>query len=111
MDNLYGDSVKLILVLAGILALAYASLRFWLPRAPGFRALACGPIQVLARFPLEARKNLYIVKAGSAYLLLGTAEGSIHLISSLEGAPLEALASAAPAAAPDFRALLKRWKP
>ena len=117
MQNLLADYVKLMLVLAGIVALAYATLRFWLPRLSGLQQMPKGPIQVVARLPLEPRKNLYIVKAGSEYLLVGTAENSVHMISALQPEALEGYAPAdkhdaakPDAARPDFLAVLRRLK-
>ena len=113
MQNLLADYLKLMLVLAGIIALAYAALRYWLPKISGLQQSAKGPIQVVARMPLEPRKNLYIIKAGSEYLLVGTAENSVHMISALQADALEGYASAAisPDAAPsEFLTILRRLK-
>jgi flagellar biogenesis protein FliO len=113
MQNLLADYVKLMLVLAGIVALAYAALRLWLPKLSGLQQQAKGPIQVLARMPLEPRKNLYIIKAGADYLLVGTAENSVHMISPLQAEALAGYAEAAvkpDTAAPDFLTVLRRLK-
>lgn len=114
MQNLLTDYIKLMLVLAGIVALAYAALRYWLPKLSSFGPQASGPIQVVARLPLEPRKNLYIVKAGSEYLLIGTAENSVHMLSGLAGETLEGLVSSAQAkteAAPqEFLTVLRRLR-
>ena len=113
MQNLLADYLKLMLVLAGIVALAYAALRFWLPKISGLQQRANGPIQVIARMPLEPRKNLYIIKAGSEYLLVGTAENSVHMISALQADALEGYATTAvkaDAAPADFLTVLRRLK-
>jgi flagellar protein FliO/FliZ len=94
-------------------ALAYAALRYWLPKLSGWQQRSGGPIQVIARMPLEPRKNLYIVKAGSEYLLVGTAENSVHMISALQADALEAYAAAAArpeTAPPEFLSVLRRLK-
>ena len=113
MPNLLADYLKLMLVLAGIVALGFAVLRYGLPRMAGLGQRASGPIQVVARLGLEPRKNLYIVKAGSEYLLIGTAENSVHMLSGLQADALEGVAPAgarADAVAPDFLTVLRRLK-
>jgi flagellar protein FliO/FliZ len=113
MQNLVVDYLKLMLVLAGVVALAWAVLRFWLPRISRLGPQATGPIQVVARMPLEPRKNLYIVKAGSEYLLIGTADNSVHMLSGLKAETLEGLLTSADkpgVVAPDFLGVLRRLK-
>ena len=117
MQNLLADYLKLMLVLAGIVALAYATLRFWLPKLSGFQGQPKGPgqlpIQVVARLPLEPRKNLYIIKAGAEYLLVGTAENSVHMISALQPEALDGYAAAAAkqdGAGSEFLTVLRRLK-
>ena len=83
------DYVKLLLVLAGILILAYVTIRFWIPKMMGIKTLHSGPIEVSARFPLEPKKNLYIVKIGSEPFLIGTSEERIHFLTALEAEKLE----------------------
>lgn len=112
-QSLVADYLKLMLVLAGIIALTYAVLRYWLPRLSGLRSQGSGPIQVVARLPLEPRKNLYIVKAGAGYLLIGTAENSVHMLSTLQPDTIEGLITAAArteSAPPEFLTLLRRLK-
>ena len=111
MQNLLVDYLKLLLVLAGIVVLAYAALRYWLPKLSSLQYKASGPIQVIARMPLEPRKNLYVIKAGAEYLLIGTAENSVHMISALDAGAIAGFQTAAAApAAPDFPAILRRLK-
>ena len=111
--SLAADYLKLMLVLAGIIALTYAILRYWLPKLSALRSPGSGPIQVVARLPLEPRKNLYIIKAGAGYLLIGTAENSVHMLSTLQPEAIEELC-ASPArtesAPPEFLTLLRRLK-
>ncbi len=83
------DYFKLLLVLAAILILAYLTIRFWVPNLMGVKALQSGPIRVVARFPLEPRKNLYIVRVGSDFFLIGTSEGKIHYLTTLDSDKVE----------------------
>src|SRR5215469_13242414 len=45
--------VEVLIALGAVLLLAYITLRLGLPRILGMRTAAGGPIQVLARYPLE----------------------------------------------------------
>ena len=105
------DYVKLILTLALVLVLAFVGLRFWLPRITGLRNIASGPIRVVARYPLEPRKNLYIVRAGGGYFMVGTSETGVHYLNSLDSSQVEAsLAQEEPAGSNEFGNLLKAFK-
>ncbi len=77
------EYVEVLLVLAGILALAYVTLRFGLPRFLGMRTPTDGPIQMVARYPLEPKKTLYLVKVGSEVFLIGTSEGQVGYLTGV----------------------------
>jgi len=78
----WAEYARLMLVLCGILALAIVAIRFWLPKISMWNKPATGPIEVCARFPLEPRRTLYIVKAAGSYMLLASSEAGVqHLIS------------------------------
>ncbi len=79
----WGDYVRLMLVLCGILALAVVAIRFWLPKISMWNKSATGPIEVCARFPLEPRKTLYIVKAANSYMLLASSEAGVQHLAAL----------------------------
>jgi flagellar biogenesis protein FliO len=101
VNNEIFDYLKMIVVLAGILVLAFLVLRFWLPRMTGLQGLSSGPIRIAARFPLEPRKNLYIVETASEYFLVGTSESGIHFLTALNSARLEAALEQARKPKPD----------
>src|SRR5262249_46517203 len=63
-----------LLALGAVLLLAFLILRVGLPRFFGTQNFTGGPIQVIARYPLEPKKTLYVVKAGSEFLFLGASE-------------------------------------
>ena len=73
------ELVRVLFILAAVVLLAYVAVRHWLPRVTGLRNLEAGPIQVLARTPLEPKKTLYLLKVGSEVLLVGTSEDQLHL--------------------------------
>ena len=105
------DYVKLLLVLGGVLLLAYVSLRFWLPKFSGLRAAPSGPIQVVGRLALEPKKTLFVVKTGPDFFLIGTSESEIHYLTALDAEALAAQAAAPPAApGTDFRQLLGKFR-
>ncbi len=83
------DYFQMLLVLAGILLLAVVAIRYVLPKLTGIPAQARGPIEVLARYPVEPRRHLYLVKAGSAYLLIASAEGRMEKIDRLSAEEIE----------------------
>jgi flagellar biogenesis protein FliO len=79
----WGEYARLMLVLCGILALAVAAIRFWLPKMSMWNKTVSGPIEICARLPLEPRKTLYIVKAANSYMLLASSEAGVQHLASL----------------------------
>lgn len=79
-----GDYLRLLFVLAVILGLAWWTLRFGIPKLTGIPQQASGGISVLARYPLEPRKTLYVVKAGQEVVLVGSSEAGLQLLSALK---------------------------
>ncbi len=109
LNNSILDYVKLLFILAGILVLAWIGLRYWMPRLSGMTAIASGnAIQVVARQALEPRKTLYVVKAGGEYLLLGSSEQEMQLLTRLDSAAVEA--ELVPAQPVGFKSTLDRFR-
>src|SRR3982751_1327401 len=77
------EYVRLMLVLCGILALAVLAIRYWLPKIAIWNKPAHGPIEICARFPLEPRRTLYIVKAANSYVLLASSEAGVQHLTAL----------------------------
>lgn len=71
-----------IFVLAFMCALAYVALRV-LPRRAGGVSLS-SMVQIVDRVPLDQRKSLYVVKVAGQWLLIGSSEAGLHLISELD---------------------------
>jgi flagellar biosynthetic protein FliO len=84
------EYLKLVLVLGLILALAFVVLRVVLPRVTGVRTLGPGVIEVAARYPLEPKKNLYVIRVGEDYFLVGTTESGMHYLTTLAPGHIEA---------------------
>jgi flagellar biogenesis protein FliO len=98
------DILKVLFMLAGVLVLAWAGLRFWLPRVGGFKQVRTDLIEVVARQSLEARKTLYIVRAGGRHLLLASSEQGVHLLQEVAVDP------AAPQPVPAVRSFADRLR-
>ena len=84
------DYLKLLLVLAGILILAFVAIKYFIPRMIGLNPSMSGPIQVLARYPLEPKRTLYAIKVGSDILLIGSSENGLHLLKDLDPVDFQA---------------------
>ena len=90
-DSPLYDYVRLMVVLGGVLALAWLALHYWLPKiAP--RSANGGLLDVVARQQIDARNAVYVVKAGSQYLLLGSNERGLTLLEHLNGEEVQAKA-------------------
>ncbi len=103
--------VEVLLGLAGVLVLAYLTLRIGLPWFFQTRGQNNGPIEVVARHALEPRKALYLVKAGSQMFLVGTAENQVQYLTSItDENAVEIARSVEQKETPqrDFRQLLSR---
>ncbi|MBI1352759.1 MAG: hypothetical protein GC160_00325 [Acidobacteria bacterium] len=82
VEIVWWDYFKVLLVLAALVAGAYALVRYAGPRVP-HAAGGAGPVRVLGRYPLEPRKTLYLVRVGEQTLLVGAAEGSLSLLHTV----------------------------
>jgi flagellar biogenesis protein FliO len=104
------EYLKVIAILGVVIVFAFIALRFWLPKFTGIRATTNGPIHVVWRLALEPRKTLYIVRAGSDYVLLASSDAGVQLLTPLDAAKTDAAlqeASIRPTAAFEFASLLR----
>ena len=106
--------IQVLLALAGVLILAYLTLRVGLPRMFGMRTSANGPIQVLARYPLEPKKTLYLIKTGSQIFLIGTSESQVEYLTTVAPENVDEIVASArrdlsPTPRKDFRQYLNRF--
>jgi flagellar biogenesis protein FliO len=106
------DIVRVLLILGAVLLLAYVVVRHWVPRLTGLKNLQNSPIQVLARTPLEPKKNLYLLKVGSEVLLVGTSEDHLHFLKALDQETVGPLLESLPAVpdAKKFRGVMEELK-
>jgi flagellar protein FliO/FliZ len=104
------EYLKVIAILAVVIVFAFLALRFWLPKLTGIRATAAGPLNVACRLTLEPRKTLYVVRAGSDYVLLAASDSGVQFLTSLDGSRIEAAlqeSSEKPERRFDFASLLR----
>jgi len=84
------EYLKVIAILGLVILFAMIALRFWLPKLTGVPGAPDGPISVAWRTPLEPRKTLYVVRAGSNYLLLSASDAGVQFLTSLDPGRIEA---------------------
>lgn len=89
-SSAYGELlVSSLAVVAVICVLAFVVVRLWgrggLGLGGGTRRKRGGLLEVIARQPLEPRRSLYVVRAGTRTLLVGTSELGVTLLTELEG--------------------------
>lgn len=82
-DYVIESVVVLLLVLALAVVVLYAARRAGLGRA-------IGPIELLARLPLEARRSVYVVRVLDQVLIVGSSEAGLSKLGQLpDGAAAE----------------------
>jgi flagellar protein FliO/FliZ len=69
-------------VLVFVCALAFVVIRL-LPRQAGLGATG-SMLRIVDRVPLDQRRSLYVVKVAGRWLLVGSSEGGVQLISELD---------------------------
>lgn len=63
---------------------AVVALRFVLPRMMGNKRFnKSGHFELLARYSLDFRRALYLVRVGKKYFVVGGAEQGLHLLSEI----------------------------
>jgi len=85
------DYIKVLLILGGILIVAYLGLRIWMPKLTGLAGAAAGPIQIVGRLAIEPRKTLYLIRTGQEHFLIGASENDIHYLTSVNSVQPEPL--------------------
>ncbi|QED27445.1 EscR/YscR/HrcR family type III secretion system export apparatus protein [Microvenator marinus] len=73
---------RMVLMLGAVCILAWVSLKWGLKRwvTPDAKA---GPMQVLARLPLEPRRTINLIKVGQRVLVVGSSEHGMHALGDL----------------------------
>jgi len=74
--------IKVIFAMGLVCLAAFVIIKYVLPKSPYVKANKNSQIEILERFILEPRKNLYILKVGPQRILLGTTENSISALTN-----------------------------
>ena len=77
------DYLRLMLILGGILIVAFLTLRFWIPKLAQVKSNRRGPIEVVTRFQLEPDRTLYVLAIGQSKLLVASSQAGVQLIREL----------------------------
>jgi flagellar protein FliO/FliZ len=93
--------VKMVLGLGVTLGAIYLSLSYLARRLQQLPAGRGTLVKVVERLPLEPRRTLYVVEAAGEYLLVGSGEGPMALITKLDAEKAKAVISQARAAVSD----------
>jgi flagellar biosynthetic protein FliO len=101
-----GGSIALSFLSLGVVCLlAYVALK-WLSRRGVGRSE--GPLQVIARCPLEPRRSVYVVQAAGRCFLVGVGDGPMSLLAELDPAAVKAAEVPRPAPGAAWSAVLER---
>lgn len=101
-----GGSIALSFLSLGLVCLlAYVALK-WLSRRGVGRPE--GPLQVIARCPLEPRRSVYVVSAAGRCFLVGVGDGPMSLLAELDPAAVKASEVPQPAPGAAWAAVLAR---
>jgi flagellar biogenesis protein FliO len=86
VDGYLFEMLRTLLALAGVCVFAWVVLRMLARRGVGRRFVEKGaPVEVVQRVPLDARRALYVVRAGKRLLLVGMGEtGAPTLVTELD---------------------------
>lgn len=87
--SMWVDYAKTLLVLIGICLLALVVVKVLLPRLTRFAKSTSNHIQVFARYPLEPRKTLYLVRTGKTVVLLAATAEAVHFMTTLNAEDFE----------------------
>ncbi len=88
--NLGWTLIRTALVLGIVVSLIYLTLNVGLRKLLGIKpASSQGLVTVLERVPLDQRRSLFVVRAGSEVLLLGGSDASLSLITKLDSAEVD----------------------
>jgi flagellar protein FliO/FliZ len=100
-----GGSIALSLLSLGLVCLlAYVALKWLSKRGVGRSE---GPLQIVARCPLEPRRSVYVVRAAGRCFLVGVGDGPMSLLAELDPEAVKA-ATVEPAPAVTWNAVLAR---
>jgi flagellar biogenesis protein FliO len=100
-ESLGWTLVRTVLLLLAVLASIYLTLNVGLRRLMGLQGVGAGRnalVSVVERVPLDQRKTLYVLKAGDEYLLVGSGEGGLQMLSKIDPQAVERIRAERPPA-------------
>lgn len=107
--NLGWTLVRTALVLGIVVSLIYLTLNIGLRKLLGIKPpTSRGLVTLLERVPLDQKRSLFLIRAGSEVLLLGGSDASLQLITKLDAADVERAQQQTPAAALTLSPLLQK---
>jgi flagellar biogenesis protein FliO len=83
-ESAWGDYLKVVILLAVLLCLAYLVLRYGRRRLFRLRTGPDGTFELIDRFALEPRRRLYLVRVSTQYLVLAASEKGVTLLTKLD---------------------------
>lgn len=84
--------LNMLLMLLLVCVAAVVALKFFLPRMMGNKRFnQGGHFELIARYTLDLRRALYLVRVGKRYFVVAGAEQGLHLLSEISPADLENL--------------------
>lgn len=76
--------LKVLGVLIVVCLAAYLAIRYLLPRGSFLKAGKQTQIEILERFPLEPKKNLYLLKIAEQTVLIGVTDHSVNYLLEIK---------------------------
>jgi flagellar biosynthetic protein FliO len=73
---------QMILSLIVVCGLIYLTFRVILPKIGGYQ-FSQSVIKIVEKVPLDAKKSLFVIEVGGRWMLIGTSETGVNLISQL----------------------------
>jgi flagellar biogenesis protein FliO len=81
--------IKVVLAMVVVCLAAFAVIKYLLPRASFVKRARESKIEIIERFGLEPKKNLYILKVATKVILVGTTETSMSRLLELSEGDLK----------------------
>lgn len=81
--------LKTMLAMVFVIALAFVSIRYLVPRMHASRVKSIGNIEILDRIALEPRKNLFVIRVGDKHALIAVSEQGIAKLMDLTAQDIE----------------------
>ena len=80
--------LKVFVLLGVLVGLGFYALRYAARRSGGTGLRARGRVELIERLGLEPRRALYVIRAGSQYMAIGSSENGLQFLMELKGEEL-----------------------